>query len=282
MSISILIHTKNEEQDLPGCLESVKWSDDIHVFDSMSVDRTVEIAEKYGAIVTKAAYLDNNLAFGGDESAHRNWGLKNIPFKYSWVYFIDADERLPKETVEKLKEAISKQSNYVAYRIQRRDYFQNTWLKHVTPSPFNIRLFKPESISYERLTNPVVIVDGGIGEINGYFNHYPFSKGISHWFNKHNEYSSYEAKQILEAKKYKIKLTKIFISRDRNERRYHQKEFYYKLPIRPIIMFMLLYFIKRGFLDGRAGFTYAILRAIYEYMIVLKVAETKNTSKIIN
>src|SRR3546814_2296666 len=77
--ISVLILTKNEEQDLPGCLDSVTWCDDIHVYDSYSDDRTVEIAERYRATVTQRKF-DN-------WSAHQNWGLSNIPFKYPWVLY---------------------------------------------------------------------------------------------------------------------------------------------------------------------------------------------------
>jgi hypothetical protein len=62
-------------------------------------------------------------------------------------------------------------------------------------------------------------------------------------------------------------------SKDANERRFHQKEFYYRMPLRPLVMFFLLYIAKRGFLDGRAGLTFVVLRCIYEYMIVLKVKE---------
>ncbi|HYQ73039.1 MAG TPA: glycosyltransferase, partial [Gammaproteobacteria bacterium] len=87
--VSILILTKNEEKDLPGCLESVSWSDDIHVYDSFSTDRTVEIAERFGARVTKREF-DN-------WAAHQNWGLQNIRFRYPWVFYIDADERINME-----------------------------------------------------------------------------------------------------------------------------------------------------------------------------------------
>ena len=71
----------------------------------------------------------------------------------------------------------------------------------------------------------------------------------------------------------------MIFSRNKNERRYYQKELYYKLPLRPLAMFILLYFIKRGFLDGGAGLTYALLRSVYEYMIVLKVSEIESLSK---
>lgn len=267
VDVSILVLTKNEQQDLPGCLQSVSWSDDVHVYDSLSTDETVSIASNFGAIVTQRPF-DN-------WAAHQNWGLKNIPFKYSWVYYIDADERMTPDLVEAIKAAIAVPGDAVAFRVRRRDYFLSTWLKHVTPTPFNIRLFRPENISYERLTNPVTKVFGLVGNINEYFEHFPFSKGIDHWFDKHNKYSALEARQIFDNRKNgsTFSIKSAFLCKDANEKRFHQKELYYRLPFRPFAMFILLYVLKRGFLDGRAGFTYAVLRSIYEYMIVLKVRE---------
>src|SRR5258708_8606158 len=96
--ISILILTKNEEQDLPGCLESVRWSDDIHVYDSYSTDRTVEIAQAAGAQVTQRTF-DN-------WSAQQNWGLQNIPFKYPWVYYIDPAARITLQLVARVPAAV--------------------------------------------------------------------------------------------------------------------------------------------------------------------------------
>lgn len=271
--ISVIILTKNEEQDLPGCLESVAWSDDIHVYDSFSTDKTVEIAKKFGANVVQR-HFDN-------WSSHQNWGLRNINFKHPWVYYSDADERVTPELVQAMKVAIANASDEVAFRVRRRDYLDGTWLKHVTPSPFNIRLFKPESIRYERLTNPVTVVDGVVGNITAHFNHYPFSKGISHWVNKHNHYSTLEAGQIIQNKNNSatFSVSKAFFCKDRNERRFHQKELYYRLPFRPLLMFVLLYFVKLGFLDGRAGLKFVILRAIYEYFIVLKVRELEGNNQ---
>jgi hypothetical protein len=155
-----------------------------------------------------------------------------------------------------------------------------TWLKHVTPSPFNIRLYKLGKVHFERLTNPVTVVDGPIADTDKYFNHYPFSKGMTHWFNKHNSYSTSEAEQIVANRKGQapFSIRKAFGTGDANERRYHQKELYYRLPLRPLVMFTLLYVLKRGFLDGRAGLTFVVLRTIYEYMIVLKVKELEQAA----
>ena len=275
--ISIIVYTKNEQLDILACLQSVAWSDDIHVLDSGSTDATVAIARNFGANVIERTYGDNKLAFGGDEAGHRNWGLRNIKFKYKWIYIIDADERMTPELTQAAESAIASPGAHVAFRVERRDYFLDTWIKHVTPSPFNIRLFLHDKVHYERLVNSITVVDGPVGEIAAHFNHFSFSKGMSNWFEKHNRYSSLEAAQIVfnTQTKAKFSLRKAFFSKAINERRFHQKEMYYRAPFRPLLMFGLLYFLKRGFLDGRAGFTYALLRSIYEYMIVLKVREMK-------
>jgi glycosyltransferase involved in cell wall biosynthesis len=273
--ISVLIYTKNEEQDLPGCLESLSWCDDIHVFDSMSSDNTAEIAKQYGATVTQRSYADNTLAFGGDEAAHRNWGLQHIPFKYEWIFHLDADERVSAELVMAMRAALSVPNPKQAYRMPRRDYFMGRWLKHVTPSPLHIRLFKIGRVRYERLINPVTLVDGEVGHLDAWLDHFPFSKGMDHWIEKHNKYSASEASQIMQNRSNgtRFDIQKVFFEPDITKRRAQQKEFYYRLPCRPLVMFILLYVARRGFLDGRAGLRYAMLRAMYEYMIVIKSQE---------
>ena len=275
--ISILVHTKNEQLDILACLQSVAWSDDIHVFDSGSTDATVAIASKFGAHVVERTYGDNKLPYGGDEAGHRNWALQTIEFKHKWIYLIDADERMTPALVKAVESAIESPGARVAFRIQRHDHFLGTWIKHVTPSPFNIRLFLREKVHYERLVNSITVVDGPVGEINEHFNQFPFSKGMSNWFDRHNRASSSEAAQIVlnTNSRASFSIWKAFFSNSINERRFHQKEMYYRAPLRPVLMFVLLYIFKRGFLDGRAGLTYALLRSIYEYMIVLKVRELK-------
>jgi glycosyltransferase involved in cell wall biosynthesis len=261
--ISILILTKNEQQDLPGCLASVGWSDDVHVYDSMSADATVDIAKQFGARVTRRSF-DN-------WAAHQNWGLQNIPFKHPWVFYLDADERMTPALVIEVKRAILAPNGAVAFRVQRRDFYMNTWLKHVQTSPFYMRLFRPEKMRYERLVNPVSVADGSVGFVPGYLDHYPFSKGVSHWIDRHNAYSTLEALQIVQNRRPDavFSVAEAFFSKDFHKRRYHQKELFYRLPFRPLAKFLLLYFLKRGFMDGRAGFTYALLQSFYEYMIVL-------------
>lgn len=273
--ISVLILTKNEQQDLPGCLASVGWADDIHIFDSGSTDETIGLARQAGAKATVRDYGGSKLAFGGDEGAHRTWGLRNIAFKHHWVFVIDADERMTPELVVAVKQAVTQAAGKVAFSVQRRDFFLGTWLKHVQTSPFYVRLFRPERVHYERLINCVLVPDGDVGSVTGYLDHYPFSKGMNQWLDRHNGYSHFEAQQIV-ANRIKggtFSITKAFTAKDFHERRYHQKELFYRLPLRPVIKFLLLYIGKRGFLDGKAGLTYAMLQSIYEYFIVLKTRE---------
>ncbi len=272
--ISILILTKNEQADLPECLASVAWSDDIHVFDSYSTDDTVAIAQAAGATVTQRVF-DN-------WAAHQNWGLANLPFKHSWVFYLDADERVTPELQRNLLLAAGNPGEQVAFRVQRRDFLYGTWLKHVQSSPFYLRLFRPDKMRYERLVNPVSIADGPVGQVAGFLDHYPFSKGFSHRFDRDNKYSTLEAQQILENQRAHadsggrpFSVVAAFTEKDFHARRFHQKELFYRMPARPLVKFCVLYLLKRGFLDGVAGFTYATIASIYEYLIVLKTKELK-------
>ena len=265
--ISVLILTKNEQQDLPGCLQSVSWSDDIHVYDSFSEDATLSIARSFGAKVTQRVF-DN-------WAAHQNWGLANIHFKHSWVLYIDADERVTPELRVAIEAAMLDPGDNAAFRICRRDFLNSRWLKFSQVSPYYLRLFRPEKMHYERLVNPLSIPDGPVGTVSGYLDHFPFSKGFSHWISRHNSYSTFEARQIADNRRRNMpfSIAQALWSRDFHQKRYHQKELFYRLPGRPLIKFVLIYVLKRGFLDGSPGFTYASLQAIYEYMIVIKTRE---------
>jgi len=264
--ISVLVLTKNEEQDLPGCLASVAWSDDVHVLDSKSTDRTVAIAREYGAQVTERAF-DN-------WAAHQNWALANLPFRHPWVFYIDADERATPELREAMRAAVGAPGEAVAFQVERRDFLMSTWLQHVQVSAFYMRLFRPEKMHYERLVNPVSIPSGPVGRLSGYLDHFPFSKGIAHWIERHNSYSTFEALQIItDGGGTDASVRAAFFEKDFHRRRYHQKALFYRMPGRPFAKFLLLYLVKRGFLDGRAGLTYSVLQSIYEYFIVLKTRE---------
>ena len=281
--LSVLILTRNEQLDLPGCLDSLRWSNDIVVYDSYSTDSTETIARSYGARFIQRPDQDLSISFGGDEGFHRTWALRQITFRNPWLLVLDADERLATEAYEEifallrgdLQYTNASSSTPVAYQLRRRDYFQGRHLKHVQATPWYIRLLRPEFVCYERLVNPITVVNGPVGSLRGYIDHYPFSKGLHCWISRHNTYSTLEARQFSSASAELPSLNHVFLlfSRDFHIRRAYQKQLFMKMPARPVLKFLLLYVFKRGFLDGSPGFAYAVLQSIYEYCIVLKVRE---------
>ena len=143
MTISVLILTLNEEINLPGCLESVAWSDDIVVFDSYSSDRTVEIAKAAGARVFQRKF-DNY-------AAQRNAALTEVEYKNPWVLMVDADERWPRAIYDEIRAAIGNVENVSLYHFRRKDMFCGRWLKRSTryPTCFG-RLVKLGYVTVER------------------------------------------------------------------------------------------------------------------------------------
>jgi glycosyltransferase involved in cell wall biosynthesis len=268
--ISVLILTKNEEYDLPGCLESVAWSDDVYVLDSESTDSTIEIAKSRGAKVVVRAF--------DGYASQRNFGL-NLPFAYDWLLVLDADERFNSSLLGEIKlelELGQGDEKVVAFRFRRRDIWWGTWLKYSQVSPFFIRLLRVGKARYEREVNEVLVVDGKIKDLKGSFDHFPFSKGLAHWINKHNLYSSMEASLVERGYDKKGSWFSAFFSKDFNIRRLHQKSIFYRMPCRPILKFLYMILYRRSFLDGWAGIRYSILQGIYEYFIVLKTKEIKS------
>ncbi|HUX45420.1 MAG TPA: glycosyltransferase family 2 protein [Terracidiphilus sp.] len=265
--ISILVLTLNEENNLPACLETVKWSDDIHVLDSYSSDRTVEIAKEHGARVWFRKF--------DSFAQHQNWALENIPFEHPWVFYLDADERVTPDLADVMRKAVQDPGEEVAFRMHRRDFFLGTWLKHVQMTAFYDRLFRPGKMRYERLGHCISRPDGPVATLPGYLDHFPFSKGIGDWVQRHNFYSAQEAQQILLNRKSgtRLDLAALLLSTDVRERRRQLKELYYRMPFRPLIKFFYMYVIKVGFLDGRAGWTYCVLMGFYEFLIQAKTRE---------
>jgi glycosyltransferase involved in cell wall biosynthesis len=262
MSVSVLILTLNEESNIADCLDSLAWSDDIVVFDSGSADATCAIAQARGARIVSRPF-DN-------WSAHQNWAVNNIDFRHPWVLYLDADERCAAELRDEVLARAQPNAAESAFRMRRKDFFMGRWLKHAQLYPtWLIRLFRPSRIRYERLVNPIAVVDGPIGELRGHILHYPFSHGISHWIARHNRYSDMEALEAAKLLQDGSKRGELWTT-DPNERRRALKDVFFRLPARPILKFLYYYCWRRGFLDGRAGLSYASLQAIYEYMITCK------------
>jgi glycosyltransferase involved in cell wall biosynthesis len=199
VGVSVLILTLNEEINIGACLESLSWCDDIVVLDSLSTDRTRAIAEAQGVRVVTRAF-DN-------WSAHQNWATAHIEFRHPWVLYLDADERCPPDLRDEVLRCTRPHAQESAFRIRRKDFFMGRWLKHAQLYPtWLVRLFRPDRIRYERLVNPVAVVEGSTGELQAHIIHYPFSHGVSHWIARHNRYSDMEA---IEAEKVRSRAVRV-------------------------------------------------------------------------
>jgi len=269
--ISVLILTKNEEADLPDCLKSVAWSDDVHVFDSFSTDKSVEIALNWGAKVTQRVF--------DGYASQRNAALRELKFKYEWVLILDADERVSPQLVIEMQNAVRNSvKDIVGFRIKIIYYLFNQSISHSQLCSSFLRLVKPVYASYHREINEVLEVKGEVGFLKYTIKHHAFSKGLKFWIEKHNHYSTLEAERWIQQYegKYHFKIIKALFSNNITERRYHQKGLFYKIPFRYVVKWFYIVFIRRAFLDGFAGITYATLQSIYEYFIVLKTQEILN------
>ena len=269
MSISTLILTLNEEENLPRCLESLAWCDDVVVLDCGSADRTVEIAERAGARVVRRAY--------DGERDQRMFGMKEIPFKHPWLYLPDADEVTPPDLRdEMLAIARDPAERRVAFRARYRNMFMGRWIRRSSLYPtWIMRLVRPDKVSILRAINCNWQVDGEEGRLEGHFVHYSFNKGLDHWFEKHNRYSLHEARESLKSLDAGGLVWRDLLSRDPAVRRRVLKELSFRLPCRPTLRFLYMYLWRGGILEGRQGLMYCRMLAAYELMIVTKMAEMR-------
>jgi glycosyltransferase involved in cell wall biosynthesis len=266
--VSVLILTLNEESNLPECLDSCAWSDDIVVFDSMSEDRTAAIAREKGARVVERRF-DNY-------AAQRNAALSTVEYKHPWVLMVDADERVPADLAREIQSTVAVAGAEVAlYRMRRKDHFLGKWLRRSSgyPTWFG-RLVRLGRIRVEREVNEEYIADGRIGHLKAHLHHFPFNRGIAYWFERHNRYSTMEAAAKLGIHGQRIVL-RALVSGDPIDRRRTLKQLLYYVPFRPQIVFLYLYIVRLGILDGRAGFHFSRMRATYEMLIDLKVTESR-------
>ena len=265
--ISCVILTKDEEVNIESSLDSLRISDDIVVYDSLSTDRTVELAEAKPNVRVVSRKFDN-------WSSHQNWGVENIDFKHPWVLYVDADELVPPDLTIEIQRLADQERPISAYRMRRKDMFLGRWIKRASLYPtWLVRMFRPEHIRYERLVNPVAVVEGEVGSLEGHLIHYPFSKGVRQWVERHNSYSSFEAMEVLKVLDGDRKPLGDILNRDPNTRRAALKDLFYRMPLRPHIKYVYYVLARRAFLDRAPGWIYARLQYIYEYMITIKVKE---------
>ncbi len=269
--LSVLILTKNEEANLPACLASVKWCDDVVVLDSFSTDRTVDLARAAGVRVEQRAFDD----FAGQ----RNHALDRIPFKHPWVFHLDADEQFTAPLRTECEQAIAA-NQHSGYMVPNKLVFEGRWLKHAGMYPtYQMRLLKLGEVRFVQHGHGQREADAkrGIGTLHEPYLHFNFSKGIGDWLEKHQRYARAEAAHEFDAEKHLD--VRGVVSGDALRRRRALKQLSSRLPFRPALRFLYTYVLRRGFLDGFPGYRYSRLLATYEGMIVCELESLRQERK---
>lgn len=286
--VSVIIPTKNEELNLPACLESVARADEIFVVDSQSSDRSGEIARNYGANLVQ-------FYFNGRWPKKKNWSLENLPLRNEWILIVDCDERITPELWDEIAIAI-KNHDFNGFYLNRKVFFLGKWIRYGGKYPdWNLRLFKHKLGRYENLRtedipntgdNEVhehVILQGNVGYLKNDMLHIDF-RDIYHWLERHNRYSNWEARvyyNLLTGQGDEGTIgSKLF--GNALQRKRFLKKIWVHLPFKPLLRFIIFYIIRLGFLDGKAGYIYGRLLSQYEYQIGVKLYELQEFGGCLN
>lgn len=258
-----MIFTLNEEVHLPICLASLHWCDDIIVVDSYSSDRSVAICEAAGARVFQRKFD----GFG----SQRNWALAETSPRHEWILILDADERVPPELVDELATKLRAASPEVAaFSLARRFHMWGRWLRHSSLYPsYVVRLVRRGRVSYVNRGHAETQVAAGTIERLDAALIDENLKGLDEWFQRQNKYSRRDAEYELTYDPPAGNALAV-LSRDPLTRRAALKRLAAAVPFRPIWYFIYSYLFRGGFLDGRDGFHFCVMRSTYLAMVDVK------------
>lgn|SRR5262245_39321696 len=261
--VSVVVLTLDEEINIQACLDSCRWSGDVHVLDSGSADRTADIARRAGAHV----HVHPFESFG----KQRNWAIDNIPLANEWVFHLDADERFTPEIVREIDETLSRKPAEAGFYAANQMIFMDAWIRHASGYPnYQMRLFHRARVRFtDHGHGQREETTGRIGTLRHPYLHFNFSKGIDEWLARHNRYSTREAALMLEDSRAPLRPGDLF-SPDAIARRRALKRLGSRLPFRPTLRRLHALFVMGAILDGPPGRTYAALLEIYQRMIDIK------------
>jgi glycosyltransferase involved in cell wall biosynthesis len=271
---TVVIPVRNEERNLPRCLAALSRFSEVIVVDSGSTDRTQDVARKAGVKLIE-------FHWNGRYPKKRNWVLLNQELAAEWVLFLDADEVVNGAFCDEVRRAISR-GEHNGYWLNYTNYFLGRRLKYGLPQR-KLVLFKVGSGLYERIqeqswsgldmeVHEHPIINGRVGEIRTPIEHNDF-KGLASFLDRHRDYATWEAHRLLLLEKGPGFNGKGLTGRQRFKYRNLQRWWY------SIFYFTYVYFIRRGCLDGAAGFYYAFYKAWYLLTIRLMIAEFRQAHK---
>jgi glycosyltransferase involved in cell wall biosynthesis len=244
--LSVVVITRNEEHNLPRCLGSVSWADEIIVLDNESTDNTRELASSLGAQVYTTEWRGYGPA--KQEAVNKATG--------DWVLSIDADEEVSAELAEEIKAITANGVSQAGFLIPRRTRFLGRWIYHCGwyPDPV-LRLFRREAGNFsDAVVHEGVELEGEVGRLKHELLHYSYPT-LETYFEKFNRYTTLAAEESYAAGK---------------------RAGWYELMVRPVSAFLKHYFLKRGFLDGLEGFLVSALSSSY---VLVKYSKLRDLAR---
>ena len=271
-----VILTYNEELHIERCINSViNVFTKILVVDSLSSDRTIEILKRYDVQILQNPFKNQAQQF--------NWALSMLDSDTDWVFRIDADEYIDLTMQMEIQNKLVNLSNDVnGVIIKRSIFFQNERIQYGGMFPISIiRLFRyGKGCCEDRWMDEHIIVDGQCVEFKGELIDRNLNS-LSWWINKHNNYASREAIEMLNLE-YKFLPQSNLINKEVSYKvkvkRLLKNRIYFLLPkgFRAGLYFMYRYILRLGFLDGVKGFEYNFLQGFwYRYLVDAKITEVK-------
>lgn len=248
--LSVAIITKNEERNLPGCLRSVSFADDIVVVDSHSSDRTVDIARDFGCRV----FVEGWKGYG----PQKNSAVGKCTNK--WVLIIDADERLSPEARRVISDRLVN-PNADAYALKRKNYLHGKWLRHSGYWPDRqVRLVNRDRGSFRGVIHEKWFTSGPVEDLDACIEHHAFSN-YSDMLKTLDEYSTVIAEELYAS---------------------GRRATFLDPPVHGAGMFLKIYLLELGILDGLDGLVTALLKAggsFFKYAKLLELQRENRTNQ---
>ncbi len=272
MDISVVILARNEELAVGECVRSAaRVSRDIVVVDSGSEDSTARVAEAAGARVVQ-------FSWNGQYPKKKEWALRNSGLRHDWTLILDADERVDDGLARELLKIVA-EGKFDAVDVPIAYFWRGRRLKY--GQTVNKRSFFKRSCT--RFPEVMDLDAPGITEVEGHYQ--PIVEGrvgvagaslihddpdpLSDWYARHNRYSDWEAYLRVNPDARKS----VRRARSRQGRAFEA------IPLKPLVIFFYNFLVRRGFLDGRHGFEYALSLAMYQFQISVKVQELQTGSR---
>ena len=263
VNVSVIILTYNSEATIAATLASARRvSDDIHVVDDRSTDRTAEIARSVGANVIEHPFED----YG----AQRNWAIATLALKHDWELHLDADERLSDALIDELNALEPAPSEAVAgYYIPRIVHFLGRPIRHGGMFPiWHLRLFRRSAGRCEtRAYDQHFYVEGRTRKLKATIidDH---RMGLSEWTARHNRWADAEADEQVAPRNGGVVRGRIF--GNPIEKKRALRGIYNRFPmfLRPFLLFFYRYILRLGFLDGKEGLIFFVLQAFWFWFLV--------------